>query len=286
MTSETLAIIYGLAAAAVWGTGDFAGGLATKRIEANRVVMLAHCVGFTFFVVLALLFGEEIPGGQDLLYGALAGLAGMVGLLALYRGLAENEMGITAPLAAMVTAVIPIMVGFINEGLPESLQMVGLGLGLVSVWFLAGFGEGGGIRWREMTLPVVAGIGFALFLVLIDRVSEGSLFWPLAASRIASVGCLLFVTQLRTSKVATYRIGFLGFRLWLLVAMTGLFDAGGNALIVLAAQTGRLDITAILSSMYPASTVFLAWLILGEKLTVPQTLGALLALVSVILIAI
>jgi len=261
MTSETLAIIYGLAAAAVWGTGDFAGGLASRYTTATRVVTFAHTAGLIFFIALALLFGESLSGSRDLLFGALAGLMGMMGLLALYRGLAENEMGITAPLAAIVTAVIPILVGFASEGLPTTIQLMGFGIGLGAVWFLAGAGGEGGFRWHEVRLPVVAGIGFALFLVFIDQVSEGAIFWPLAASRVASVSALLLATQflsqfLSQSERAKQKI-----------------------------QTGRLDITSILSSMYPASTVLLAWLILGERLNVLQRWGAVLALVAVVLIA-
>lgn len=284
MNTNLLSIIYGVSAALVWGTGDFAGGLATKRIDAKRVVLFAHIVGFTFFTVLAMLFGEPIPSSRDLLFGALAGLMGMGGLLALYRGLADNEMGITAPLAAVVTAIIPILFGFVFEGLPTSIQLAGFCFGLGAVWFLAGVGGEGKFRWREVKLPVAAGIGFALFLVLIDQVSEGAVFWPLAASRTASVLTLLIATKFLSKSESVGQM--LGRATpWLLILITGLFDAGGNALIVLAAQTGRLDITSILSSMYPASTVLLAWLILGERLTVPQRWGAVLAFVAVVLIA-
>lgn len=284
MTSETLAIIYGLASAAVWGTGDFAGGMASRRTTATRVVTVAHTIGFVLFVALAILFREAIPGGRELFFGALAGLMGMGGLLALYRGLAENGMGITAPLAAVVTAVIPIFVGIVNEGLPTSIQIIGFCIGLGAVWFLASGGGESGFRWRELLLPVVAGIGFAGFLVFIDQVSAGAVFWPLTAARAASVAALLLVLRFWRTP-ASDQTKSLGMQAWLLMAMAGLFDAGGNAFVTLATQTGRLDIASILSSMYPASTVLLAWLILGERLTVSQRWGAVLALVAVVLIA-
>lgn len=284
MTSETLAILYGLTSAAVWGTGDFTGGLATKRVDVYRVVLLAHFIGLILFMSLALLTGEALASGADLRYGAVAGLAGMVGLLALYRGLADNGMGITAPLAAVVTAVIPIIVGAMIEGLPSSLQLVGFGVGLVAVWFLAGSEEGEGIHWRELTLPVVAGVGFGFFLVLIDRVSGGALFWPLTASRAASVIFLVIVIQRRPQSSLT--LAGIGMGVLPLILLSGVFDAGGNAFAMLAAQTGRLDIASILSSLYPASTVLLAWLLLGERLSLPQRWGAVLALAAVVLITV
>lgn len=278
MTSETLAIIYGLAAAAVWGTGDFAGGLASKRTDVTGVVFLSHLVGLLLFLGLALILQETIPSGWDFFYGAVAGLAGMAGLLALYKGLAEGRMGITAPLAAVVTAVLPMLVSFVIEGLPQTIQIVGFGLGLLAVWFLAIDEAGGTIHLKLLGLPFLAGIGFALFLILIDRVTPGALFWPLTSARVASVLFLLFVLQNRSqSHLPT--VAALPF-----VIASGIFDAGGNAFAMLAAQTGRLDIASILSSMYPASTVLLAWLILGERLSVTQRWGAILALIALVLI--
>lgn len=284
MTSETLAIIYGLAAAAVWGTGDFSGGLAARRVSATRVVVVAHAIGIVLFAALAILLNEAFPSSRDLFFGALAGLMGMIGVLALYRGLAENEMGITAPVAAIVTAVIPIFVSFVYEGLPTAIQIIGFCIGLAAVWFLASGGGESGFRWRALLLPIGAGIGFALFLVFIDQVSAGAIFWPLTAARVASVTALLLAICLRPAPTND-KAKSLGAQPWLLMAMAGLFDAGGNAFVTLATQTGRLDIASILSSMYPASTVLLAWLILGERLTVPQRWGAVLALVAVVLIA-
>lgn len=284
MTSETLAIIYGLASAAVWGTGDFAGGLAAKRTDVYRVVLLAHFIGLLLFAGLALMLGEAIPSMADLGYGAVAGLAGMVGLLALYRGLADNGMGITAPLAAVVTAAIPIVVGLFIEGLPTTLQLIGFGIGLFAVWFLAGSGEGGGIRWQDLTLPLIAGVGFGFFLVLIDRVTSGALFWPLTAARVASVLCLVVVIWRRPQ--SSLSMAGIGLSVLPFIVVSGLFDAGGNAFAMLAAQTGRLDIASILSSLYPATTVLLAWVFLGERLTVPQRWGAGLALLAVVLITV
>ena len=278
MTPESLAILYGLSAAAIWGTGDFAGGLATRRTEVTGVVLVSHILGLVLYLSLALISQEAIPDIRDLLYGAAAGLAGMFGLLALYKGLAEGRMGVTAPVAAVVTAILPMLVGFAMEGLPGSVQLFGFGMGLLAVWFLSSEGSGGKIRWQLLTLPVLAGIGFALFLILIDRVTPGAFYWPLTAARVASVVFLLLILKARPQSKLPI-LAALPF-----VIISGLFDAGGNAFAMLAAQTGRLDIASILSAMYPVSTVLLAWLFLGERLSVSQRWGAGLALMAVVLI--
>lgn len=279
METESLSVLYGVASAAVWGTGDFCGGLAAKRANVNRVVLLAHLFGLQIMVLLAFILHEQAPEGKDLLFGSLAGLAGMVGVLAFYQGLAQSKMGVIAPLAAVVTALIPLVVGITVEGFPSSLQLAGIAIALTAVWFLAGGGDLPAIQWRELSLPALAGMGFALFLILIDQVNTGAVFWPLAAARGASVVVLLAATRLRVRSLVPPSSQLF------VIALAGIFDAGGNALFALAAQTGRLDISAVLSSLYPASTMLLAWLFLGERLSVGQGWGAALAMVALVLVA-
>lgn len=280
MTADSLAIVYGLASAAVWGAGDFSGGLAAKRTDVFRVVLFAHVVGLCAMFGLALYFGERAPTYYDLLFGALAGLAGMIGVLAFYQGLSQSRMGVVAPIAAMVTAIIPIAVGIWYEGIPLSSQLIGFGIALYAVWLLAG-GEGmANVKWRELSFPIVAGFGFAFFLVFIDRVTDSAVFWPLAASRGASIAFLLALSLFRPTKSPP------SVNQWPIIAAAGIFDAGGNAFFTLAAQAGRLDIASVLSSLYPATTVLLAWFLLGERLTARQWWGAGLALVALVLITI
>ena len=278
MTPESLSIFYGIASAAVWGTGDFCGGLAAKRTDVYRVVLLAHLFGLFVMAGLALGLKEQMPTATDLLFGALAGLGGMMGVLAFYQGLSQSRMGVIAPIAAIVTAIIPITVGMWSEGVPPTFQLLGMGLALFAVWFLAGSDGLAGVQWRELGYPALAGIGFALFLLLINQVTDGSVFWPLVAARSASSCFLFVVTRFRPSSQMP------GWNQLIIIALAGLFDAGGNALFTLAAQSGRLDIASILSSLYPASTVLLAWLILGERLSVAQRWGAGLAFVALVLI--
>lgn len=279
MQSNILSFLFGLASAASWGAGDFSGGFAAKRGSVYVVVWLSQILGGLFLLIVALSFGEPFPIPFDLFLGAVSGIAGVIGLLGLYRGLAEGRMGIVAPLTAVVAAAVPVIFGAFLEGLPAALQLIGFGFALVAVWFLSHTDDGGNITARELTLPVVAGLGFGFFYILIDQVQPGAVFWPLVMARVTSVSLLsLFIFgRGQYEKPVSGQL--------LPIALSGLFDAGGNAFFVLAAQAGRLDIAAVLSSLYPVATVFLAWLILRERLVRQQWFGVAAALIALILIA-
>jgi len=147
------------------------------------------------------------------------------------------------------------------------------------VWLLSRTGEGARIQGYELGLPLIAGLGFGLFLVGIDHVSDAAILWPLAAARIASIAMLLAVLTLTRhgAKPALVHLP--------LMVLAGLCDTAGNACYALAAQVGRLDVAAVLSSLYPAATVLLAHFVLQEQLTRRQGIGVLAALLAVVLIA-
>lgn len=277
--SEVLAIAYGLASAASWGSGDFSGGVASRRGNVFSVVIVSQLIGGVFLVGLAFTLGERLPSPDNLLLGGTAGVVGVIGLVALYAGLAGGRMGVVAPVTAVLAAVIPVVVGFMNEGLPSTGRLAGFGLCLVAVWLLSSGGDGGTIRSRELGLAVTAGLGFGLFFVLIDRVSESAVLWPLVAARAASVCFLVFFAMARRQLEAPAANQLP------VIALAGLFDTGGNTFFVLATRLGRLDIAAVLSSLYPAMTVLLAWLVLKERLLPRQWLGVVAALVALVFIA-
>lgn len=277
--SPLLGIGFGLTAASSWGAGDFCGGLASKRTHVYGVVILSQLVGLGLLIVLALLLAEPVPAHTDILWAGLAGLAGTVGLVALYHGLATGPMGVVAPVAAVTSVILPLIFGAFLEGIPAWSQLLGFGLALCAVWLITRPGDGSRFQARALALPLLAGLGFGVFFILIDHVSASAVLWPLAAARAASVLVLLVVVLLtrQRAKPAASQIP--------LILMSGLFDTGGNALYALAARAGRLDIAAVLSSLYPAVTVVLARLILKEQLSRQQGLGLALAMVAVLLIA-
>jgi drug/metabolite transporter (DMT)-like permease len=174
---------------------------------------------------------------------------------------------------------VPMVFGLVLEGLPAAPQLLGFALAFVAVWSVSRSSDGPAVRLRDLALPLVAGVGFGIFFIAIDRVSERAILWPLVGARIASLVMLL-------AAVALLRQGAMPARSRLpLIALVGLFDSGGNAFYALAAQAGRLDVAAVLGSLYPAATVLLARFVLKERITRQQWLGVAAALAAVVLIA-
>ncbi|HEY7139612.1 MAG TPA: DMT family transporter [Methylomirabilota bacterium] len=272
-------VALGLASAASWGAGDFSGGLASRRASAVGVVVASQAVGIVLLVALALAIGEAAPTAGQVGWAALAGANGAFGLLALYSALASGRMGIAAPVSGVVGAVVPVFVGTMLHGSPGPLRFLGFALALAGVWLLtAGGGIGrGGVR--ELALPFLAGVSFGLFLVFIHQAGGQAggttVLWPLTAARATSMIVLAALGAI-TGTLRLPGRSALG-----LTCLAGLLDTGGNAFFVLAAQAGRLDVAGVLSSLYPASTVLLACLLLGERLTRRQTTGALATLAAI-----
>jgi drug/metabolite transporter (DMT)-like permease len=278
--SEALAVVFGLASAASWGAGDFSGGVATKRNSVYSVIIVSQLVGGALLLALAFLLAEAIPSPDNLLFGGLAGISGALGLVALYTALARGRMGIVAPLTAVVTAFFPVIVGIVNEGFPSTWQLLGFGIAFIAVWFLSRGGSDAAIQARELSLPIAAGLGFGLFFIFIDRVSHSAILWPLVIARIASISMLfVFITTTRRGGKIPARNQLL------IIFLAGILDTGGNAFFALATRLGRLDISAVLASLYPAATVLLAWFILKERLAFQQWVGVVAALVALVLIA-
>jgi drug/metabolite transporter (DMT)-like permease len=279
LSPELSVVVFGLLASLSWGAGDFSGGFATRRQSVVSVLLVAHAVGLAFFIVLALIAREPFPPASDLIWGALAGLAGAVGLGALYTALAAGRMGLAAPIVGVIAAIIPVFVSIVASGLPGWLQILGFMVGLVSLWLVSY--SGGQVPERRIVgLALLAGLGFGLFLVLIDRVQSGAVFWPLAAARAASFSVMVAVTVWTRQ---TWRPS--GNRQWMTITLSGVLDALANAFFVIATQTGRLDVAAVTSSLYPAATILLAWLILKERIARLQLIGIAAALLAIILIS-
>jgi drug/metabolite transporter (DMT)-like permease len=278
MDSQLGAVGYGLASALSWGAGDFSGGVASKRAPVLGVLAFGQAAGVSLMVALAFSWGEPVPAAASLGWAAGAGASGAVGLAALYRGLAVGRMGVVAPVSAILSAAIPVLWGALAEGLPGPTRLAGFGLALAGIWLVAGAGEASGGR-RGLGLAVLAGFGFGGFLVLMARGAQGGTFWPLAAARGMTLA-LSLAAALLSRRSFVPPVAALPF-----VILSGALDAGGNAFFVLAAQGGRLDVAAVLSSMYPASTVLLASLVLRERVSRPQGVGIAAVLIAIALIA-
>ena len=196
-----------------------------------------------------------------------------------YHALANGRMGVVAPMTAVISAAIPIVWGAIFQGLPAWVRLLGFVVALIAVLFISLDEESGRPQLRELLFPFLAGVGFATFFIFVEQVEDGSIFWPLVGARIASVtvfGTLGLVTgQLKRPEKGTL----------LTVMLAGVFDTLGNAFFIISTQAGRFDVAAVMGSLYPASTIFLARFILNERLVLVQWIGVGLALIAVILIA-
>jgi drug/metabolite transporter (DMT)-like permease len=272
-------VVFGLAASLCWGSGDFSGGLASRRANPSSVVISAYAVGFFVLVALALIWREPLPGLADIIWGGLAGIAGVLGLIAFYTALASGKMGIAAPISAVLTATLPVLFSAITAGLPRPLQLVGFALALVAIFLISRPEEAGGSA-TGIGLALLAGCGFGFFFILISRVSSGHTYWPLAVARLSSVASLFLYLAFRRQRI----LSGLSKVSWLVV-LAGTLDAIGNAFFVLASHSGRLDVAAILSSLYPAATVILAAIFLRERVTRIQGAGVLIVLAAIPLIS-
>lgn len=210
---------------------------------------------------------------------AAAGVCGTVGILGLYRGLAVGRMGVVAPVTAVVGASIPVAVGIVLQGLPAPAVVTGIGLGIVAVILVSASPGGPDAGRSGIEHALVAGLGIGAFNVLVSRLPEGEVVWPLVGLRLTALAILVVVVVV-------------GRRAWRLprpaaarASLVGVFDMAGNLFFIVAAQTGALAIAAILSSLYPVVTVILAIGILRERLTWTHALGVAAAATAIILIA-
>jgi len=274
--------VFGLLSAISWGAGDFTGGLAARKVGAVRAVFYASVIGLIAVTVSAWAANEAVPSLRVWLIAMLAGIFGSTGLILLYAAMANGTMSIAAPVSALLAAALPVLVGTLTEGLPETLTLIGFGFALFAVWMVSQ--SEGGVKdilshLADLKLPLLAGLGFGGYFIVMHRATdEGALLWAMTGSRSSSV-LLIFIYMLvtRTSFRVDDRSSFP------VIGVNGVLDLTGNAFFILAAQAGRLDVASVLSSLYPGSTVMLAWIFLHERLSRTQWIGILSALIAIVL---
>ncbi len=273
-----LASLLGLTSALSWGIGDFAGGLASRKVGAYRAVMYGEAIGLLFIFAALPFINEPFPDSHTFKWSMAAGVIGTIGLLAFFEAMRQGRISIIAPLSALMGAIIPVIVGSFVEGFPKPIVFLAFGLALIAVVLISREkDEDESKRNNHLYLPVLAGAAFGLYFVFMHEASQTLVIGPLIIARssgmIAIALYLLFKKEIFRMESGS----------WRLLTTNGFFDVGGNAFYILALQAGRLDISAVLASLYPGMTVFLAWLILKEKLQPSQWIGIILALVAIIL---
>ena len=286
MSGSGSAAGFGLLSATSWGGSDFVGGIGARRAPALLVVAAGHIVSLLLLLVLCRVLHAAIPASGPLLYAALGGFEGSLALAIFYRALAMGAMGLTAALTGLLTALVPVLFSLVHEGLPTPLTCVGLALGLVAIWLITHTPAAKAAALNRTSTPrlplllgAIAGLGFGTQLILFKMASPGGILWTMTAARAAGVIALVIVVAVMPPK-APWR-GF-----WLTGIVAGVLDTAGNLFYIQATRVGRLDIAAIVCSMYPAGTILLAAIVLREWPTRRQFAGIALALAAVALLSV
>jgi drug/metabolite transporter (DMT)-like permease len=274
-----MAVFVGVIVAACFGSGDFFGGLASRRAPTLAVLGIAQLLAITGAVIAALVFSGS-PSGRDLGFGAAAGALNVVGLGALYQGLSLGRMGIVAPITAVVAAIIPVTWGLATGEDPSTLALVGVGLAIVAAALIAHEHdtESGGAL-RALGLAVGAGLFFGWSFVLYAETSGDSGFWPVLTGRTAAVTLLVIVL------LATQTSLLLARREARLAAVAGILDVTATVLLLVAVREGLQSLVAPIAALGPAFTVAWAWGWLKEPIARLQVVGLGIALVGLVLIA-
>ncbi|MGD0733323.1 MAG: DMT family transporter [Terracidiphilus sp.] len=286
MGSSAGAAGLGLISAATWGGSDFVGGIGARRAPALLVVASGHI--FSALLLIAFCFGIRVavPGAPSIVYAAVGGFEGSLALAVFYRALAMGPMGLTAALTGLLTALIPVLFSLFYEGLPTALTSIGLAMGLAAIWLItrspaATTPTAGPLPTppAALLLGSLAGVGFGTQLILFKMASPGGVLWTMTSARIAGSAAMIVVLLIMPPK-GRWR-GF-----WLTGIAAGALDTAGNLFYLRATQVGRLDVAALVCSLYPAGTILLAAAVLRERPSRRQLAGIGIALAAVVLLSV
>ncbi|HEX3892530.1 MAG TPA: EamA family transporter [Terracidiphilus sp.] len=282
-----------LAAAVLWGGGDFSGGMAVKSAggtmaSALRVILLSHAASLGILLLLAWWRGDAFPHGAALAWGLSAGAMAGIALACFYVALSRGAMGASAALSGLLAAAIPAAVSAGAEGSPGVLRLVGFLVAGAAIWLIAA-GPNPEAKTAErgtVWLATIAGVGFGIYFVALKFAGSAGVIWPLATCRMGSLTvCSLLVVGSSLKVRGGERIRFT--RLMVAWAMGAvLLDTTGNLFFISATRVGRLDVAAVLASLYPASTILLAAWMLRERPTMRQGVGMAVAAAAVVMITI
>lgn len=267
-----------IASACTFGVADFLGGLSTRKSPVVVVTLITNLTGAALAVALVIV----IDGAWTLravAWGAAGGLAGLVGLVLLYQGLAEGPNRLVSPLSAVVAATVPVVVGVALGDRPGSIAIAGICVVPIAVWFVAGGDIGlADASRRPVVLGVGAGLGFGLFFVLLAQTPDDAGAAPLLTARAVSVTVLIVAcVATRPARPDRSTVG--------IAVAAGSLDMTANGLFLWSTLDGDLAIVGALVSLFPATTVLLAVAFLGERLDRKQTVGLALAVTAAALLS-
>jgi drug/metabolite transporter (DMT)-like permease len=291
-----ITVLLGVGSALVYGSADFFGGLAARRMSSIFATAVAAFAG----LVAVLLIGLPLLGGvwslETMLLGMLSGVLGAIALALLYACLAIGPMSILSPLTAVVSAIVPLTVGLIGGERLGPLGYVALALALVAIVLVGFTPPGKGELVRNAVRPSLKGVLMAIgsgtaigaFLIVIDQTPDDSGMLPLVFNRatsstilFAAVAVLALIAWRRGTGPA-HRVTRAGI---LLATICGFLDALANAGLLLGVRLGELSVIAVLTALYPAGTIILAAVVLKERIAVLQYAGLALAIAAAAMLA-
>jgi drug/metabolite transporter (DMT)-like permease len=274
------ALVLALGASASWGSADFLGGLATRRLPVLTVSFVSLLVGLAFVLGLWVFGGDPIPGERTVVLGLIGGCVGAVGLVTLYAALAIGPMGVVAPMVSL-SVTVPVAYGLLSGERPAATQLVGIVVAVGGVLLAARHEDEAGARisGRAVALALVAAAGLGTLALLLSRAGRTDAVGAVMMARVSSIALLGVAVLVRRPSFTTTQ------RDRVTLAAIGILDCSANLLFTLASQRGLLTLVAVLASLYPVVTVLLARGVLHERLSRVEAGGVALALCGVALIA-
>jgi len=275
-------VILGLLAALSYGAADFAGAIASRRQNAVTILMYSYPVGAVLMTVLLPFFPGHLSA-HVVLFGALGGLSGMIGVSIMYHQMVSAPMNVISPVTGVLAAAMPVIFGVILGERPAVAAWIGIVIGAFAVVLCSRTSDEnphGPIAPRVLLLALVSGIGFGLYYVFLARAGHDSGLWPLVVSRWASSILIIPVVAQRRAFARVQG------RTLMIAVVAGTLDATANMCFLLATHTGLLSLAGVLTSLYPATTVLLAVGLLHEHTSKTQRVGLALAAAAVVLITV
>lgn len=276
----TIAVALSMGSAISFGVADFLGGLASRRAHVLPVTVLSQAVGL--LIVTAAI--PVVPGhlsAAAITWGMVAGVGGAMGLIAYFRALSLGAMGLSAPLASLTGAALPVIVGLGLGERPGTTAAIGIVLGIGATVLVSrptATAEAGADNRRGLLTALAAGLLFGVFFVALDQTPRDSGLWPLIGARVMGLALLAGLVSARRPSWPRGRV--VG-----IATVSGLLDMAANVLFLLATREGLLVLTAVITGLYPVGVVILAWLVLRERLARTQLAGVALALTATAFIA-
>lgn len=293
-------ILMGLLAAILWGGGDFSGGMGAKCAGGSlratlRVILVSHFSSFCILLLIESLLRNPFPHGAPLFWGLAAGVAGGLSLTGFYIALARGAMGAPAALSGLLAAAVPATVAIVIDGSPGTLPLLGFIVAGIAIWIIAAAPTGAlessvPQAASTMILSIISGAGFGLYFVCLKYAGAAGIVWPMATARMGSLTtCTILLLLLSSSSAAaspgsTVHTAKLPKSAILWSVSTAVLDTGGNLFYISAARAGRMDVAAVLASLYPATTILLAGWVLKERLSRRQSFGMAVAAAAVLMI--